>query len=53
MTLATALGHFADSITENFAQNVAAQPEDQLKPPTLALLREVGELFGRQCPEQC
>jgi hypothetical protein len=46
MTLAAALGHFADSITENFAQNVAASPEDQLKAPTLALLREVGDLFG-------
>jgi hypothetical protein len=48
MTLASALGRFAASITENFAQLVAASPEDQLKPPTLTLLREVGDLFGRR-----
>lgn len=46
MTLTTALGRFADSITENFAQVVEASPEDQLKAPTLTLLREVGDLFG-------
>jgi hypothetical protein len=31
---------------ENFAQVVEASPEDQLKAPTLTLLREVGDLFG-------
>src|SRR4051812_49039400 len=40
------LGRFADSITENFAQAIAASPEDQLKAPTLTLLRAVGDLFS-------
>ena len=37
---------FADAIAENFRQPVQAQPEDQLKGPVAALLRDTGELTG-------
>jgi hypothetical protein len=43
---ADALKTFAARITENFATNVAAQPEDQLKAPVQDLLRIAGTLFG-------
>lgn len=44
--LVDALRTFAARITENFATNVAAQPEDQLKAPIQDLLRTAGTLFG-------
>ena len=38
--------NFADSIATNFRQQVAAQPEDQLKAPVGELLRAFGQILG-------
>ena len=38
------VGSFADAVTDNFEQPIAAQPEDQLKAPVGDLLQETGGL---------
>ena len=46
--LEEALRSFANGLTANFASNIPAQPEDQLKPAVLNLLTAAGVAFGSQ-----
>ena len=38
---------YANAVAANFRQQVAAQPEDQLKPPVGELLKAIGRIAGR------